>query len=139
MSHPLVHAERSARQWGGTANDYLAIHNWMDNTKAHCPDVRHRLLLHNSFGMLLAEQVFGPAITNADGRRVFVRDIAARHILEDLSFIPTVGECLAGIPVEPWMAGARKRVPARTSSPLPQGDPLADHRPLPAADGPGAG
>ncbi|HUQ69377.1 MAG TPA: hypothetical protein VM165_07640 [Planctomycetaceae bacterium] len=139
MSHPLVHAERSARQWGGTADDYLAIHNWLDSTKAHCPDVRHRLLLHNSFGMLLAEQVFGPAITNSAERRAFVRDIAAQHILDDLGFIPTVAECLAWLAPEPWMAGARKRTASLTSHSSEQGVSLGDDRPLSATDGAGAG
>ncbi|HUQ69133.1 MAG TPA: hypothetical protein VM165_06410 [Planctomycetaceae bacterium] len=139
MSHPLVHAERSARQWGGTADDYLAIHNWMDSTKGHCPDVRHRLLLHNSFGMLLAEQVFGPAITNSAQRRVFVRDIAAGHILDDLGFIPTVGECLAGLTPEPWMAGARQQNPSLPPSSSKSGESLGDDRPLSATDGSGAG
>lgn len=109
MSHPLIHAERSAKRWGGEPDDYLAIHEWLDSTKAHLPDVRHRLFLHNSFGMLLAERVFGAAITNGAGRRVFVREIAAQHILEDLGFIPTVAECLGGIAPAPWMAGARKQ------------------------------
>lgn len=108
MSNPLVHAERSAKKWGGAADDYLPIHQWLDSTKGHLPDNRHRMLLHNSFGILLAEQVFGPAITNSGQRRVFVRDIAAQHVWEDLGCIPTVAECLAGLPLAPWMAGAAK-------------------------------
>ncbi len=111
MSNPLIHAERSARKWGGAANDYLPLHQWFDATKAHLPDNRHRMLLHNSFGMLLAEQVFGPVLRNALGRRVFVRDLAAQHILEDLGFIPTVQDCLAELPLQPWMAGAARLVP----------------------------
>jgi len=106
MSNPLVHAERAARKWGGHPQDYLAIHQWFDSTKAHLADVRHRLILHSSFGIALAEQVFGIAITNADGKRVFVREIGAQHVLEDLGFIPTLAECLAETPIRPWMAGA---------------------------------
>ena len=108
MSNLLVHAERSAKKWGGTAQDYLALHQWFDATKGHLPDNRHRMLLHNSFGMLLAEQVFGPALQTSHGRRVFTRDLAAQHILEDLGFIPTVVECLAELPLHPWMAGSRR-------------------------------
>lgn len=108
MSNPLVHAERSARKWGGTAHDYLALHQWFDATKGHLADNRHRMVLHNSFGMLLAEQVFGPLLTNSAGRRVFVRDLAAQHILEDLGFIPTLAQCLDELPLQPWMAGSRR-------------------------------
>ncbi len=109
MSNPLVHAERAAKRWGGIPQDYLAIHQWFDATKAHLADNRHRLILHNSFGIALAEQVFGPAITNSSGRRVFVREIGIQHVLEDLGFIPTLAECLEETPLRPWMAGARQQ------------------------------
>lgn len=29
MAHPMKHAESSARRFGGTAEDYLAVHNWL--------------------------------------------------------------------------------------------------------------
>lgn len=108
MSNPLVHAERSARKWGGAADDYLPLHQWFDATKGHLADNRHRMLLHNSFGILLAEQVFGPCLTNGAGHPVFIRDLAAQHILEDLSFIPTLAQCLEDLPLRPWMAGSRQ-------------------------------
>lgn len=108
MSNPLVHAERAARKWGGVPEDYLPVHQWFDSTKAHVADNRHRMILHNSFGIALAEQVFGLANTNADGRRVFVREIGLQHVLEDLGFIPTLEECLRELSLRPWMAGARK-------------------------------
>ena len=108
MSNPLVHAERTAKKWGGTAHDYLPLHQWFDSTKGHLPDNRHRMLPHNSFGLLLAEHVFGPNIQNSAGRRVFTRDLAAQHILEDLGFIPTVAQCLGDLPLRPWMAGSHK-------------------------------
>ncbi len=110
MSNPLVHAERSAKKWGGTADDYLPLHQWFDATKGHLSDVRHRLILHNSFGILLAEQVFGAAITNAEGRRVFVREIGLQHVLEDFGCVPTLAQCLAETPIRPWMAGAHRAI-----------------------------
>jgi hypothetical protein len=128
MSNPLIHAERSARRWGGVPADYLAIHQWCDSTKGHVCDARHRMVLHNAFGMLLAEQVFGPAIMHSGNRRVFVRDIAAQHILEDLGFIPSLSDCLAGLPLHPWMAGGRKLAP--TFSSLPEMETLLHDRPL---------
>lgn len=128
MSNSLVHAERSARQWGGAAADYLALHQWLDSTKGHLADARHRMVLHNGFGILLAEQVFGPAIRHSGNRRVFVRDIAAQHILEDLGFIPSLSECLAGLPLHPWMAGSRRFIPGLCSF-FPMETPTHD-RPL---------
>ena len=108
MSNPQVHAERSAKRWDGTAEDYLAIHCWFDATKAHVPDNRHRMVLHNGFGIALAEQVFGIQLVNSAGKRVFVRDIGEQHVLEDLGCIPSLAECLEELPLRPWMAGARK-------------------------------
>jgi hypothetical protein len=51
--------------------------------------------------------VFGAALVNSDGRRVFVRDVCEQHVLEDLGFIPSLAECLKELPLRPWMAGAR--------------------------------
>lgn len=110
MSNPLVHAERAARKWGGVPEDYLPVHQFFDSTKAHVPDNRHRLILHNSFGIAVAEQVFGLAIINKDGRRVFVREIGQQHVLEDLGTIPTLGDCLHDVRIQPWMAGAHKLI-----------------------------
>jgi hypothetical protein len=41
MAHPYHHALSSVKQWGGQVDDYLAIHNWFDESKAtfgivHC-------------------------------------------------------------------------------------------------------
>ena len=124
MSNPLVHAERSARQWGGEAADYLPIHQWFDATKGHLADARHRMVLHNAFGLLLAEQVFGPAITHSGGRRVFVRDIAAQHILEDLVCcnlrrIEYLGSQPRGGPASP-SRGRRRQIVRPSAIPRPQ-------------------
>jgi len=34
MAHPLKHAEISCQKFGGRPNDYIAIHNWFDESKA---------------------------------------------------------------------------------------------------------
>lgn len=73
-------------------------------------------MLHNTFGIALAEQVFGLQILMADGQRVFVRDIARQHVLEDLGFIPTLADCFKEAPVRPWMARARKGLSAANVS-----------------------
>jgi uncharacterized protein DUF6915 len=132
VSNPLVHAERSARRWGGTPEDYLAVHRWFDATKACLADNRHRMVLHNAFGVLLCEQVFGPAITNSAGRRVFIRDIGLQHIREDLGCVPTLADCLAELPLRPWMGGARLARPhPKATSPESE----ATEEPCPACEG----
>jgi len=107
---PLLHAKISAKKFGGDPADYINIHNWFDQTKAHIPDARHRLVLHNAFGIFLCEQVFGemvvmpngsvkrmPYITNAYGTQISVRDIAEQHVLDDLGHIPTLSDCFEGV------------------------------------------
>ena len=106
---PIVHARLSAKKYGGKPEDYLKIHDWFDSTKAALPDVRHRMILHNSFGCFLAEQLFGHLLTNSDNKTVSVRDIAEDHVIEDIGFIPTIERCLAGLPVQPWMSGGVKK------------------------------
>ena len=110
MAHPYYHAKSSARRFGGAPEDYLDIHVWMDQTKAHVADCRHRLILHNSFGIFLCEQLFGITIARAsDGKEVPTRLIAEQHVLEDFGgHIPTLEECLRETPIAPWMCkGAR--------------------------------
>ncbi len=103
MAHPWHHAERSARLYGGVPDDYLAIHNWFDESKAHLPDVRHRALRHHSEGIFLCESLFGTTITNSDQRLVPVRLIGEQHIKDDLGWIPTVKDWLVHLPLQPWM------------------------------------
>jgi hypothetical protein len=44
---PYLHAISSASQRGGHWQDYLAVHEFLDSTKASCPDIRHRMILHS--------------------------------------------------------------------------------------------
>ncbi len=105
MTHPLHHAESSVRRFGGCAEDYLPIHEWLDATKETFCDCRHRALRHHSQGVFEAERVFGHAITNSAGRSVPVRYIAERHIQEDCGgIVPSVSDWLSRIRVETWMS-----------------------------------
>jgi hypothetical protein len=115
---PHVHARNSARKWGGCPEDYQAVHDFFDQTKAHVPDMRHRAILHSSFGIFLAEQVFGTLITNSDGKHVSVRDIGEDHVIEDLGFIPTVEKYLQHMTIAPWMSGTKRGGPKSKHIPL---------------------
>lgn len=110
---PYIHAQNSVRAFGGKVEDYLPVHDFLDESKAHFPDMRHRALLHSSWGIYLAERVLGHTIVNSDGRIVQVRDVAERHIIEDMGRIPTVQDYLQGMPMYDWLGGP-KRKPQRT-------------------------
>lgn len=105
---PYLHGKLSVKKWGGCEADYQRIHDWMDQAKAHFPDMRHRAILHSSFGIYLCEQVFGTNITNSDNKVVSVRDIAEHHVIEDLGRIPTVQDYLEGMPFYNWLGGPKK-------------------------------
>lgn len=106
MAKPWIHAESSARKFGGKAHDYIEIHNLMDSSKATIADSRHRALTHNAwFVGTILEKIFGVTIINSDGRHVSVRDIGEQHVLEDFGgkFIPSAQDYLAEMEFQGWM------------------------------------
>jgi hypothetical protein len=107
---PYIHAQLSAKKYGGTVDDYLDIHNFLDSSKAHVPDMRHRALLHNSFGIYVAENLYGVYRENSEGKIYSVRDICEDHVLQDLGTIPTVQDYLEGMPMYDWIGGKVKSV-----------------------------
>jgi hypothetical protein len=107
MAHPLEHAKNSARKFGGVAKDYLAVHQWFDESKAFFADVRHRSLRHHAEGIFLAEQIFGLTIRNSQGKDVPVRYVGEQHVREDLGRIPSFEDWARNIALEPWMRGQK--------------------------------
>lgn len=103
MSHPYHHSISSQKKYGGKWEDYIKIHSWFDETKAHFPDMRHRALRHHSEGIFWCEHEFGQVITNSDGKNVPVRAIAEQHIMEDLGWIPTIADYLKEMNQADWM------------------------------------
>lgn len=106
---PYYHAVITAKRYGGLPEDYIEIHDFFDSSKQCLPDVRHRALLHSSFGIFILERVFGTTITNSDGKSVCVRDIGEDHVMQDMGFIPTVEWWLKDLPIEPRMMGKQGR------------------------------
>lgn len=106
---PLYHANASVKRYGGKVEDYLPIHNFFDSSKQCLADVRHRAILHSSFGIFILERVFGEYITNSDGKNVCVRDLGEEHVVEDLGTIPSMEKWLRNLPLEDWMFSATKQ------------------------------
>ena len=63
-----------------------------------------RLSRREWFGRATAPLVGGAAL-HRDQPRLFARDIGLQHVREDLGFVPSLAECLAELPLRPWMAG----------------------------------
>lgn len=124
---PYIHAELSARRFGGTAEDYIDIHELLDSSKASFPNNGHRVVTHNSwFVVTILPRIFGHQRTNSEGRKYSVKDVGEYHILEDykMRFIPTVQDYLEHLDVQPWMnngAGVPNRLknkPFTTPNPI---------------------
>ena len=102
--HPFYHAATSVKCWGGAPSDYQPIHDWLDASKEHFADARHRALRHHSQGIFEAERLFGVTLTNSEGRVVPVRYVCEQHIMEDCGGkIPSLQDWLSCMKVEPWM------------------------------------
>lgn len=110
---PWMHAKRSADRFGGIPEDYLAIHDFLDESKAHMADMRHRALLHSSFGIFICERVFGHNVKNSEGKLVSVRDVAEKHVIEDMGRIPSVQDYLQHLPMLPWLGGPKRKVQSK--------------------------
>jgi hypothetical protein len=91
--HPLIHCKSSIKKWGGEWSDYIAIHNWLDETKKWIGHSKHRMFRHHSEGIFECEKIFGMSFVNSDGKTVYTRYVAEQHVKEDCNnYIPTAKE-----------------------------------------------
>ena len=113
MANPENHAKSSVKRWGGTIEDYLAIHELLDSPKETMNNNTSRMLTHNVwFCYKIIPKIFGYNITNSDGRSVDTIDIAMLHVAEDfrMKFVPTVQDYLKHLDVQPWMNNGVKDI-----------------------------
>jgi hypothetical protein len=107
---PLQHARITAHRYGGKWQDWIAIHDWIDRSKAIFPSMQHRMLLHSDFGEWLAARIHGEAIGSKDGTVIPTRDLFRDHQVEDLGRVVTLAEWLHEINTDYW---TRRRKPPR--------------------------
>jgi hypothetical protein len=116
MSKPYIHAQSSAKRFGGIPEDYLDLHCFLDNSKSAIADNRHRALTHNSwFIMNVMPRIFGETFKRkSDGAVISVRDIAEQHVLEDFRgrFIPTAQDYLQEMDFQDWMQNGQGLPPS---------------------------
>jgi hypothetical protein len=106
----FYHAKSAAKKWGGDAEEYLAIEEFIDSSKQVIGDARHRSLYHHTLGVWLVQRIFGPTIKVGDrGIEVPTRLIAERHIIEDLGWLPSPADYIEGMPIATWMSGAQRK------------------------------
>ena len=102
--NPVIHAKSTARKFGGAWQDYLAVHEWFDETKMFIADARHRILRHHAFGIFECMAKFGPVIVNSKGQEIPTRLIGEQHVREDCGgMIPSLEQWVANLKLEKWM------------------------------------
>ena len=104
------HCKSSVKYFGGEEDDYLAIHQWFDESKDHFGDIRHRALRHHSQGIAECEKQFGVYIYNSDGKKVVTKSIAEQHVREDIGFIPSLEDWFELIKPASWMASTKRNI-----------------------------
>ena len=68
MAHPNIHAKSSAKKFGGKPEDYIHLHEWLDETKGWFGDSLHRMFRHHSEGIFEMEKKFGTEFKYSDGK-----------------------------------------------------------------------
>ncbi len=115
MANPWKHSKSSVKRWGGSVEDYLAIHELIDSPKATMNNNSSRALTHNSwFAYTIIPKIFGYNIVNSSGKSVDTVDIAMLHILEDfrMKFVPTPQDFLKHLDISacPWIHNGVKMI-----------------------------
>jgi hypothetical protein len=105
MAKPHVHAASSARRFGGVADDYVDLHEFLDSSKMAFPDNRHRAVTHNAwFIAAVIPRVFGATRVNSGGHTYSTVDVAEQHVVEDFGgFIPGLQDYLQEMDFKDWM------------------------------------
>ncbi|HLM59902.1 MAG TPA: hypothetical protein VK308_03760 [Pyrinomonadaceae bacterium] len=87
---PLQHAQISQKTHGGGWKDYIAIHSFLDSSKAACAHFKHRFLLHHREGIELGARIFGASVVNSENKAIETRRILTEHLIEDVGRIVSV-------------------------------------------------
>lgn len=122
-----------ARKWGGEAEHYRRLVEFFDKPCELAPEhgALAALITHNSFGIFLAEQLFGVAfklgeVRNSTSEKTKKEDrarlvpylVSTRSIAEDLvearmGWIPTASQVAAHTRLKLWMRGSEVRAALR--------------------------
>lgn len=86
MAKPYIHADSSAKKFGGEANDFLEIHQMMDSTKESFPDNRHRAIFHTAQGCFAIERMFGLNYNLIEG-------FCAKYNIPEQKLVDLIKEC----------------------------------------------
>lgn len=90
------HCLLSQKKFGGSPEDYQYVHAFIDSSKYFLFHAKHRVCLHNLFGVELATKFLGNELVNSEGKTILVEQIALEHCKEDMSgYIPSLNDYFA--------------------------------------------
>jgi hypothetical protein len=107
---PLQHARITAHRYGGGWQDWIAIHDWIDRSKAIFPSMQHRMFLHSDFGEWLTVKIHGETIRSKSGAAISTRHLFRDHQVEDLGRVVNLSVWLREIDADYW---TRRKKPPR--------------------------
>lgn len=124
----LNHSENSAKEFGGEPEDYYTIHQFIDSASDHYPEFGSLAILHSSYGVTIVEKVFGRYLTldrDKLPRLISVKEVALKHIRDELGCVPSVQDWVSSIQSEPWSKKVEPKTvtsskPKKTSSKKPK-------------------
>lgn len=70
---PLQHAQISQKNYVGSWEDYIEVHNFLDSSKAACAHFKHRFFLHHAEGIEFGVRIFGENLINSEGKTIEIR------------------------------------------------------------------
>ncbi len=108
---PLQHALITAHRYGGRWQDWIAIHDWIDRSKALYPSMQHRMFLHSDFGEWLTVRIRGESIKAEGGTIIPTHTLFQDHQLEDVGRLITLSEWLREANTSYWTQ--RRKPPQR--------------------------
>ena len=89
---PLQHAQISRKTYGGSWQDYIEVHSFLDSSKAACAHFKHRFFLHHREGVELGVRIFGESVFNSDNRTTPTGRLLTDHLIEDVGREVTVDD-----------------------------------------------
>jgi hypothetical protein len=102
MSNASVHADITAKRYGGNAVDwkvYYGWHDFMDFSKELESSNLHRIYFHHVAGIKrIMIPIFGSDYTNSQGRRINLKDcLESDHVLNDFknAYLPTIEDYIS--------------------------------------------
>lgn len=89
----------------GTRADYQGLYEFFDLPSLSCSHDEANLVLENSFGIFLAESVFGPVLETSSGRRIPTRIVAEKFVCARRGYIPCPATLAGSVSLKEWMIG----------------------------------